>query len=362
MATKKVLWFGNVFNPTGIATANREIVKALVKLGYKVQCADIWNDRWEFNKGLEFLNTAINPGKEDITIFADYPQNWKEGVGRLFGYFLHEGTLLYPGWSDTMNKVEKMFIPSKATKNLFKWNGVVVPMDVIPYGTNPDLYKPLPFGTRTIEGNTDEYIFLSVNSWTGQIGDRKGTDILIKAFDEEFKEDEKVKLLLKIGTFWQKNSQEIYMESILNILGHTNKNIIFNEQYVPEEELVKHYQKSDCFVSPTRSEAFGLTILNAKACGLPVIVTKDINSGHMDFCNDDSTLFIDAPKMEQADLRFFAEGNMQPIPEKESLKKQMRYAFDNGKMLRKKAIHNSETIRKEWTWSESAIKLMEAIK
>lgn len=356
----KILYKGNVFNPTGLATANREIVKAILKLKEKgenvsIQVSDIWHDRYEFNEGLDHLNTAINfnPTQKDlVTIFADYPQFWHEGYGKLYGYFLHEGTRLIPGWNQLMNRVEKVFVCSEATRNLFKWNDVIKPIEVIPYGTNPEVYKPSsePSGT---------FIFLSVNSW-GNDGNRKGTDLLVKAFDEEFKKED-VKLILKIGTFWEGKID--YNQKVFEILGHLNDKIVINDKYVPESELVGYYQKANCFVAPSRGEAFGLTIINAMACGLPVCVTKDVNSGHMDFCKGkDSVLWIDAPEVKQGDRRFYAEGNMLAEPDLDSLKKQMRFAFENYKDLREKAIANSTDIRENWNWELTAKKLLEAIK
>ncbi|MBE3092793.1 MAG: glycosyltransferase family 4 protein [Chloroflexi bacterium] len=352
----KIIWKGNLFNPTGIATANRELVKALTKLGVKVQTSDIWHSSYDFNEGLKDLNTAID-AKDAQTIFADYPQHWRDGYGKVIGFFLHEGTKLHPGWVEVMNTANMMLVPSKATYNLFRSNGVAIPMEVIPYGTNPEIYHPK-------ESKRDEnYLFLSINSWTGNIGDRKGTDLLIKAFDEEFKEDEKVRLILKISTFWQQNAPEFFPNSIFKILGHVNKNILINDAYVPESELASYYQQADCFVMPTRGEAFGLTALNAMACGLPIIITKDNNSGHMDFCRGkDSVLWINADKMEQADRRFFAEGNMQPIPELNDLKKQMRYAFEHKQELLDNGLKNSKEILDNWTWEKSATKLIEALK
>jgi glycosyltransferase involved in cell wall biosynthesis len=361
----KILFKGNVFNPTGFATANREIVKALVKEGCQVQCSDTWHDGYDFNAGLEFLNSSIGVNKNDtVTIFADYPQHWRDGYGKIVGHFLHEGTKLHPGWTEMLNQVDKIFVPSKATKNLFNYNGVTLPkIEVIPYGVN-ELYVP-----KQIEKKEDDaFVFLSVNSWTGQMNDRKGTDLLIKAFDEEFSGNDNVKLLLKISTFWDPKPEQYYRDAINLILGHENENIMINTVYVPEENLVSYYQMADCFVSPTRSEAFGLTILNAMACGLPVIVTKDNNSGYMDFCKGkDSVLFIKADKMEQADMRFFAKGNLQPIPELDSLKEQMKIAYNESRgvtisRLKENALKNSEQIRKDYTWQNTAKKIMEFIK
>jgi len=261
-----------------------------------------------------------------------------------------------------MNKAEKVIVPSIATKNLFKWNNVITPIIIVPYGINPEIYYPrVP---KEDKESSSEFTFLSVNSWTLKENDRKGTDLLIKAFDEEFKNDKNVKLMLKISTFWKKIELGEAAIAIKNILGHDNANILINTDYLPEEKLAELYRDAaDCFVMPTHGEAFGLTALNAMACGLPIIITKDKNSGYMDFCKGkDSVLWIDAPKMEQADLTFFAPGNLQPVPDLESLKKQMRYAYENIKDLKDKAIKNSEDIRLNWTWTESAKKFIEAIK
>ena len=82
----KILWKGNVFNPTGIATANREILKELKKLGHQVQTIDPFHDKYEFNEGLEEFNHPINVDKDTRTIFADYPNTWRDGYGKLFGF------------------------------------------------------------------------------------------------------------------------------------------------------------------------------------------------------------------------------------------------------------------------------------
>jgi len=355
---KKIVIKGNVFNPTGISTANREICKALLDLGEAVQTTDLWRDSWEFNKGLEKLNSPINAKTSDtVTIFADYPTYFHDAFGIPFAFFLHEGTKLPDGWSHQLNQMKKVFVPSKATKNLFKWNGVGVPIVVIPYGVS-DIYHPKEFPP---EEQLGDFTFLSVNSWTGLPNDRKGTDLLIKAFNEEFNLEEPVKLVLKIGTFWDPQKPEFYMAGIKHLTGEENKNILFNSEYATEADLAEYYQKSSVFVAPTRGEAFGLTILNAKACGMPVIVTKDRNSGHMDFCDDDSTLFIDSDGVEQADPRFYCEGNMWAKPNLESLKKQMRYAFENYQYLKEIAVAHSEIIREKYTWKKTAEKLVEEV-
>lgn len=347
----KILFNSPIFNPTGISTAGREYVKALDKLGVQVQTNDPWHSTFDFNKGLEKFNNAIDV-KDAVTLFWNYPFNWKDGHGKLFGGFVHEGTKLFPEWVDMINKADVVWVPSNAVKRMFLFNGVNKKIYIIPHGTDFELYKP------NNQPKTDSFVFLSINSWTGEIGDRKGTDLLIKAFDEEFK-DEDVRLMLKVSTFWQ---QPINVPSaIYNVLGHINEKIMFSTKYVPESELVTYYQNADVFVAPTRGEGFGLTILNALASGLPVIATKDNNSGHMDFCRaNPGVLFVDAPTMAPADPRFYCPGNMQPVPSIESLRKQMRWAYENRNKLPELGLKGREFV-KEFTWENSAKKIMDMI-
>lgn len=348
--SKKILWSGPVFNPTGIATAGREMVKALVKKGYQIQTTDVWHDTYPFNKGLEFLNNAININDPElISIFWTYPQEWEAKGGRLICGFVHEGTKIFPNWTAIMNRpeIESIFVPSEAVKNLCKYNLVTKKVHVIPHGVDPEVYYP----SETTNDETP-FVFLSVNSWTGdKQGDRKGTELLLKAFDEEFKTDENVKLLLKVSTFWAPKFD--VKSAIISILGHLNPNIMYNDDLIDEKDLGEWYRNSDCFVSPTRGEGFGLTILNALASGIPVIVTKDMNSGHMDFCKEaKSVLFIDKKGLIEGDKRFYTPGNMLANPDIESLKKQMRYAYENRKRMKELALEDSKHFRENWSWDK----------
>ncbi len=51
------------------------------------------------------------------------------------------------------------------------------------------------------------------------------------------------------------------------------KNIYF-KGFLPESQKVATYKSFDCFVFPSLYEGFGLPILEAQACGLPVIIYK----------------------------------------------------------------------------------------
>lgn len=68
-----------------------------------------------------------------------------------------------------------------------------------------------------------------------------------------------------------------------------NKNIIVIPKTDNQEELVKLYNEADVFVNLTLEEVFGMTNIEALACGTPVVT---YNSGGCKECIDDNTGFL----------------------------------------------------------------------
>jgi glycosyltransferase involved in cell wall biosynthesis len=97
--------------------------------------------------------------------------------------------------------------------------------------------------------------------YLAQLDRRKRVDLLIKAFKKSDLDE------LVIGG-------KGLDEGILKILAGGDKRIKFLG-FIPDEELVNFYNSLDVFIFPTAIEGFGLPIVEAMACGKPVIVLDD---------------------------------------------------------------------------------------
>lgn len=150
----------------------------------------------------------------------------------------------------------KIIAVSKATKmDLVKRIGIRSDkIEVVHEGYDKKLFKP----HYNLKPKT-YYLFV------GTVQPRKNLERVIKAFSK-FDSDEKLVIVGQKG--WM--SEEIYklpeklrIESRIKFLG-----------YVPEKDLPALYSGAIALVFPSLFEGFGLPILEAQACGCPVITSN----------------------------------------------------------------------------------------
>lgn len=105
----------------------------------------------------------------------------------------------------------------------------------------------------------------------------KGYDILIKAFSEILKHNDDVFLSIvgkgKESDSLMKLSKDYGIEKFIDFKGYKTK-----------EELVLEYNNSTAYISSSRMETFGMTLIEAMSCGLPVVATK--SGGPNDIVNE----------------------------------------------------------------------------
>lgn len=113
---------------------------------------------------------------------------------------------------------------------------------VNPYGVNLDVFKP------TEKPSDDSYDIIMVGSWWKH----KGCDMLAEACINRLG----VKLL-HVGTVVDCELPDSPLFKHID--------------FVPESELPNYYAKAKVFAMPSLDEGFGLVLLQAAACGLPIV-------------------------------------------------------------------------------------------
>ncbi len=154
----------------------------------------------------------------------------------------------------------------------------------------------------------------------GVLEPRKNIPGLVRAFSR-FKEGTNLshKLVIGGGRSYGWKNKEIFQ--VIEDLG-MDKEIIFTD-FILEADLPALYNLADLFVLPSFYEGFGLPILEAQACGCPVI-TSNISS--MPEVGGDAALFVDPD-----DIKELAEA-MRRILTDDKLKAEMiKKGFENLK-------------------------------
>ncbi len=102
----------------------------------------------------------------------------------------------------------------------------------------------------------------------GRIEKRKGTHILIKAMESVWEVYPNISVNL-IG-----EEGDLKKSQLLESVKLENRKRIHFTGYLGHDELPDYYRKTTLYVTPTRYEGFGYTLLEAMACGVPVVATS----------------------------------------------------------------------------------------
>lgn len=138
---------------------------------------------------------------------------------------------------------------------------------IIPNGIDLYEYSNLPprgYFRKKFDIEDNEKIVL----YLGRIHRIKGIDILIDAFENIVKKLNNIRLVI-VGP------DDGYLDKIKHLIETKNlKNNILLTGPLYGNDKIEAYIDSDVYVLPSRYEIWGMTILEAYACGIPVIASK----------------------------------------------------------------------------------------
>jgi glycosyltransferase involved in cell wall biosynthesis len=376
----EICWNGNFMDYTGFSRMNRAFVFGLSNRNIKVKI-ESESSSIRINKATQdelaiLANNEISPTAPKI-FSATVPISYINHPGKKILYTMIETSeTIHKDYRDRLNLFDEIWVPTKYGKRILENNGVHPRILVMPLGVDTKRYGP---NTGYMDfGSLRKFKFLSVFRWSY----RKGIDILLRSYMEEFSGEEDVSLLLvsrAIETPGNEKGMKVMVEDFNNIKQDVNKpeedlpHVALYSKNIPEKDMPKVYGSADAFVLISRGEGFGLIYLEAGATGIPVIASNC--SGQTDFLTRENSYLVEPDGYVKAEVngklarmaklcRFYEGQTFPDFGEKsiEQTRKYLREVYENYKEAKDKAARLRKLIINNYTWDMAVDKVYNRIR
>jgi len=356
-----LVWHSTASRPLGYAVLSRAIIDALED--QKVLVAY----RYVYGPGTPFpLEEPPDLGDYRLNIMAarpapaDQPQivlaqgdAFERNYGAYkIGFSMLEVDGLPPEWVRQANLMDEVWVPSPFNLETFRASGVRRPIHVVPLGIDPNHFHPTIRGFRL----DDRFTFLANFEW----GERKAPEILLRAFNEEFSADDDAVLIVKCVN----TDPAVDVRAQIRALGlraDGGRIEVVLDRLLPTYQLGSLYRSADCFVSTSRGEGWGMPILEAMACGLPVIATDW--SAPRSFMHEGNAYPLRVRRLVPAVAKCpYYEGFRWAEPDEEHLRHLLRWVYEHREEARARGEQAAAETHARFTWGHTAERIVERLR
>jgi glycosyltransferase involved in cell wall biosynthesis len=303
-------------------------------------------------------------GRSDVIYRISWPLHMYGGAAdRVFVFGTSELGQFPPGSfcgpAGTMHGVDtravEIVTPSRWSREGFLAAGFAPErVHVIPHGVEPAEFSPTSAEEKRVLRAAhgipaDALVFLSIGAMTWN----KGIGPLLAAFAQLRLRDQRALLLLKGGDALYGNQMSASAREALQRTPAVNDprvvaSIRYGASNLSRFELARLYRLADAYVSPYRAEGFNIPVLEALACGLPVIVTGGGSTD--DFCPDAASLRIEAQKVSDGRGRYLE-------PDLDSLLDAMQRIASDAAIGAVAATEGPRWVAAHYSWAAIAARL-----
>jgi len=373
ITNRSVVWKGSFYDLGGYANMNREICFRLIQRGYQVKL-DILKTAPQADPSTTGMINALGSVKlaneQACPLVVGFTPMPVHGRGRrVIFYTMMETQGVHDQFADRCNKyASELWVPCKFYLDVFKKGNIVKPIHVLPLGVNERMYTPdardpilryeeMPTG-KIVDRLPNKFRFMSLFGWSY----RKGPDCLCRSFLKEFSSLDDVCLV--IYSRYAGGSGEPQKEYVRNEIREYYKEIgkenpppiYYCGDPITIPELPGCYAAADAFVFCSRGEGFGLPVIEAGACGLPVISTY--NTAMTEYLDDDVAFLVRAEEYAPANDKLtwiteFYRDQLFPVLDDKAVAefgRWMRLVYTSPEVAAARAVKFRERILKHYTW------------
>ncbi len=213
-------------------------------------------------------------------------------------------------------KADILIYPTEFAKSIFNEHNKTIPNMVISNGVDTEIFRKVDhkkiFEIWNLPAKTKNILYV------GRLHPEKNIETLIKSMTYILSRNNNIHLHI-VGPGYQKEELK-KLASDLNI----SRNVTFMGK-VTEEELVMAYNACTVFVLPSIAELEGMVVLEAMACGKPIIISNSKENASRFFVADNGLLF------ETKDSKDLSNQILKIINDQETLDRMSIKSFEISK-------------------------------
>lgn len=349
-----VIWEGPFFAHHSFANVNREVASLLARrddidLGMIVDAPEerpaVFGPAGAALAGL----IGHRPSPVDCHVRHRWPPDFvRPRAGRLVLAQPWEFSQVPTAWVDAIDaSVDEVWTPSEFTRDAFVRSGVDPrKVAIVSHGVNADVFHPDVPAWPLATDRTFRFLFV------GGATERKGFDLLLRAYVREFTADDDVCLVVK--DFHYGDHARDVVHDLLRRRGAPE--ILYSYGTTAPARLGGLFTACHCSVHPYRGEGFGLPIVEAMACGLPVIVTGAGPAA--EYCTEAVGYLVPATEVPvPATVWSRSLPTPRPpqwyTPDVDALRRFMRRVYEHQDEARRKGARASERTLRHLTWQKT---------
>jgi len=232
-----------------------------------------------YNKNTNDINIVLNE--------VNHYYFWDNYSSPLIFYTTWETTKKPQEFFNRLLIADQIWVPSKWERNCMIEQGCPKKqIKVVKEGIDPNLYYPCnDYVKKNIRKKLYNEYNIPDDSFTfcifGRWDYRKSIEEMIQCFNEEFKNDKNIYLIISSDNPFSMDDFKSTEERLEHYKLENEKIRILH--FPPKEEYIQWIQTCNCYLSASRSEGWGLPLIQALACATPSIASEC--SGQMEYAH-----------------------------------------------------------------------------